>query len=99
MKGSTLVTILVVNILGVAALDTLAGYTADIPKCAYSEFKKAMESENCEVSDVDSSSFECLCKHSSAIAVAVAKGVNDAQCSAGKLPFAVGYRHVPVSDR
>ncbi|KAK7409515.1 hypothetical protein QQX98_008299 [Neonectria punicea] len=83
MKGSTLATILAVNVLGVsAALDTLAGYTADIPECAYSEFKKAMESENCEVSDVDSSSFECLCKHSSAIAVAVAKGVNDAQCSA-----------------
>ncbi|KPM36906.1 hypothetical protein AK830_g9655 [Neonectria ditissima] len=87
MKAFTLAAVLAANILGVAALDTLAGYTADIPKCAYAEFKKAMESENCEVDDVDASSFECLCKHYTAIAATVGQNLDDTQCTLGKIPL------------
>jgi hypothetical protein len=78
MKTSVLGLIFMANILGAsAALDTLAGYAGDIPDCAFSAFKKAMKDENCEAT-----SFDCLCRHSSAIAVAVAKDT-DASCSAG----------------
>ncbi|KAF4951513.1 hypothetical protein FSARC_12907 [Fusarium sarcochroum] len=78
------------NAMGVVALDTIAGYTKDIPSCAFSSFKKVMETEKCEVDDVDASSFECLCRHLSAIAVAVSKSV-DSQCSAD---FAEAIGHV-----
>jgi hypothetical protein len=78
MKASVLGLIFMAHILGAsAALDTLAGYAGDIPDCAFSAFKKAMKDENC-----DATSFDCLCRHSSAIAVAVAKDT-DASCSAG----------------
>ncbi|KAJ4253900.1 hypothetical protein NW762_010298 [Fusarium torreyae] len=90
MRPSYMIAIIVANVMGALALDTIAGYTKDIPSCAFSSFKKVMESEKCEVDDVDASSFECLCRHLSAIAVGVSKSV-DSQCS---LDFTEAIGHV-----
>ncbi|KAK2685190.1 hypothetical protein QWA68_016621 [Fusarium oxysporum] len=79
-----------IRLKGVAALDTIAGYTKDIPSCAFLSFKKAMVSEKCEVDNVDASSFDCLCRHLSAIAIAVSRHV-DTQCS---VDFAEAIGHV-----
>ncbi|KAI5458790.1 hypothetical protein BGZ63DRAFT_466455 [Mariannaea sp. PMI_226] len=74
MKISIFSSLLIVNILGVTAVDTIEQDVANIPECSFAELKKALKSENCGSTDV-----ECMCGHLDAIAGAVIPNVEH-QC-------------------
>lgn len=82
MRLTTFSTFLLASALTVRALESLSGYAKDIPKCAYAPLVDGMKQEGCDISQVTSEDFDCLCKHVSAIAIIVAKSV-ESTCSAG----------------
>ncbi|KAF5127341.1 hypothetical protein E5D57_008271 [Metarhizium anisopliae] len=81
MKAATFCAIVLANASGLLALDSLSGYTKDIPKCAYSALVDGMKQEGCDISNVTAEDFDCLCKHIGAISIIVAKSV-DSTCTA-----------------
>lgn len=87
MKVSLFITVLLAEVLSVGAqMDTIGDYASDIPSCAFSAFKKALQSEECDVDNVGTDTLDCFCRHLSAVAVAVAQDSSvDSQCSIGKL--------------
>ncbi|KAG8408346.1 hypothetical protein J3459_017887 [Metarhizium acridum] len=84
MRTTTLCAILLASASGVLALNSLSGYTKDIPKCAHSALVDGMKQEGCDVSNITAEDFDCLCKHIAAISIIVAKNV-DAPCTAVSL--------------
>lgn len=85
MKAAAFCAIVLANASGVLALDSLSGYTKDIPKCAYSALVDGMKQEGCDISNITAEDFDCLCKHIGAISIIVAKSV-DSTCTAGMSP-------------
>lgn len=84
MKLTTFSAFLLANAFTVRALDSLSGYTKDIPKCAYAALVDGMKQEGCDISQVTAEDFNCFCKHLSALAIIVAKSDVGSTCSAGK---------------
>ncbi|TWU71394.1 hypothetical protein ED733_002594 [Metarhizium rileyi] len=81
MKSPTICAVLFASAARVLGLDSLSGYTKDIPKCAYSALADGMTKEGCDVSKVTAEDFDCLCKHISAISIMVVKSV-ETTCAA-----------------
>ncbi|KAI5458934.1 hypothetical protein BGZ63DRAFT_389933 [Mariannaea sp. PMI_226] len=75
MKVSFLSSLLVVNILGATAVDSIFQDVSLIPSCAFEQLKKALKSENCGTTDIG-----CMCRHSNAIVAAAVEGL-EKQCT------------------
>ncbi|KAJ3482790.1 hypothetical protein NLG97_g7475 [Lecanicillium saksenae] len=82
MRFATLSTVILANAIGALALEGLAESVKDFPKCSYSAFKKALDKEGCDVKNVGSGTFDCLCKHLESIVVSVSMSRLDANCQA-----------------
>ncbi|KAK2616872.1 hypothetical protein QQS21_000250 [Conoideocrella luteorostrata] len=76
MRITSLITFYAVAASGARALDSLSSGTKDLPKCVYSALADAMKQAGCDIAHVDSSDFDCLCKHSSTIIVIMGKKVD-----------------------
>lgn len=84
MRFHTLSAVIVANAIGALALETLSESVKDFPQCSLSAFKKALDKEGCDVKNVGTGTFDCLCKHLESIVVSMSMSKLDANCQASK---------------
>lgn len=87
MRVSVLSTVVVANVFGAVALESLSDFVKDFPQCSLSAFKKALEKEGCDTTSVGTPTFDCLCKHLTSIVVTMSTSGIDANCNASKTPI------------
>ncbi|OAQ96133.1 hypothetical protein LLEC1_01041 [Akanthomyces lecanii] len=82
MRFSTLSALIVTNAVGALAAESLSESVKDFPQCSYSTFKNALEKEGCDVKDIKTGTFDCMCKHVASIVVTMATSKVDPNCQA-----------------
>ncbi|TQV93344.1 hypothetical protein V2A60_010231 [Cordyceps javanica] len=82
MRFPALSAVVAANAIGALALESLSESVKDFPQCSYSAFKKALDKEGCDVKNIGSGTFDCLCKHLASIVVTMSSSKLDANCQA-----------------
>ncbi|EGX95116.1 hypothetical protein CCM_03388 [Cordyceps militaris CM01] len=82
MRFSTLSVVVVANAIGALALGSLSESVKDFPQCSLSAFKNALDKEGCDVKNIGSGTFDCLCDHLASVAVTMSLSGLDLNCRA-----------------
>ncbi|KAK8048089.1 hypothetical protein PG996_016153 [Apiospora saccharicola] len=65
------------------ALESLSEDVEDIPSCSHAALASAMTKEQCAIADIDSATFDCLCRHMTPILISVQHAVS-VDCATGE---------------
>ncbi|KAK7910564.1 hypothetical protein PG985_013045 [Apiospora marii] len=58
------------------ALQSLSEYVEDFPSCSHAALASAMPKEGCAISEINSATFDCLCRHMTPILLDVQHAVS-----------------------
>lgn len=65
------------------ALESLSEDVEDIPGCSHAALASAMPKEGCAIGDINSATFDCLCRHMTPILIDVQHAVS-VDCATGE---------------
>lgn len=86
MKESIFLSLGLVGLSTASYVNSLTQYIKDIPECALSAMKEALNEEGCSLSTADAKEFDCICDHMYDMDAIVYDKVSHS-CAAGKSSF------------